>query len=129
MRSISISARRLLQRLTEMHLGLLPGWDGNSPTAIHCLGCHSEASDDVSLITGRRDGLCRACAESAALALAGPLSTPLPSHAACAFCAARARSGRRFHVWPDGTICESCIGLSLQIFAAERSPAERHWLT
>jgi hypothetical protein len=128
MRSISISARRLLQRLTEMHLGLLPGWDSTDEPDRTCIGCRRGAGDTM-LITGRREGLCRDCAESAALGLARPVAGAPLAKVQCAFCAATAASERRFQLWPDGAICDSCIGLSLQIFAADGRPAERHWPT
>jgi hypothetical protein len=69
------------------------------------------------------------CAEAAALGLAAPSTGTLPPRTRCAFCAVKVASDRRFHLWPDGAICDSCIGLSLQIFAAESRPTERHWLT
>ena len=128
MRSISISARRLLQRLTEMHLGLLPGWDTPGTPERTCIGCR-RTMQDTKLVTGRREGICRDCAEAAALALADPAAGAPPAGAQCAFCIATPRSERRFHAWPDGVICEGCIRLSLQIFAAESRPAERHWPT
>lgn len=125
MRSISISARRLLQRLTEMHLGLLPGWDVPATPERTCVGCRQSAGA-TKLITGRREGLCRECAEAAALLLADPSAESPPPDAQCVFCAATTHTERRFRLWPDGAICGSCIGLSLQIFAAESRSAERH---
>jgi hypothetical protein len=111
-----------------MHLGLLPGWDGTDAPERSCIGCRRRAGE-ASLVTGRQEGLCRACAESAALDLASPQRVPAPDSVRCVFCAIRADPRRRFHLWPDGAICESCIGLSLQIFAGEGPPSERHWLT
>ena len=128
MRSISISARRFLQRLTEMHLGLLPGWDTADDGERSCIGCGRDAGA-TKLVTGRREGLCRECAESAALGLAGPSTGVAPPRTRCVFCTIKVAADRRFHLWPDGAVCDSCIRLSLQIFAANDGPTERHWLT